>query len=341
MDQPWLRQTKHIHDHSLPQSILGSTMTTTNGTYPWSFITTKYTWFNYDYDKRNISMIIHYHTEYLVQLWLRQTNHIHDHSLPHRTLGSTMTTTNGTYPWSFITAQNTWFNYDYDKRNISMITHYHTEYLVQPWLRQTKLIHDHSLPQSILGSTKTTTNGTYPWSFITTQNTWFNYDYDKRNISMIIHYHTEYFAQLWLRQMKHIHDHSLPHRILRSTITTTNETYPWSFITTQNTSLNYDYDKWNISMIIHQNTWFNYDYDKRTKHIHDHSLPHRILGSTMTTTNERNISMTIHYHTVYLVQLWLRQTNETYPWPFITTQNTWFNYDYHKRNISMIIHYHT
>ena len=339
--QPWLRQTKHIHDHSLPQSILGSTMTTTNGTYPWSFITTKYTWFNYDYDKRNISMIIHYHTEYLVQLWLRQTNHIHDHSLPHRTLGSTMTTTNGTYPWSFITAQNTWFNYDYDKRNISMITHYHTEYLVQPWLRQTKLIHDHSLPQSILGSTKTTTNGTYPWSFITTQNTWFNYDYDKRNISMIIHYHTEYFAQLWLRQMKHIHDHSLPHRILRSTITTTNETYPWSFITTQNTSLNYDYDKWNISMIIHQNTWFNYDYDKRTKHIHDHSLPHRILGSTMTTTNERNISMTIHYHTVYLVQLWLRQTNETYPWPFITTQNTWVNYDYHKRNISMIIHYHT
>jgi hypothetical protein len=29
---------------------------------------------------------------------LRQTEHIHDHSLPHRILGSTMTTTNGTYP---------------------------------------------------------------------------------------------------------------------------------------------------------------------------------------------------------------------------------------------------
>ena len=375
--QLWLRQTEHIHDHSLPHRILGSTMTTTNGTYPWSFITTHNTWFNYDYDKRNISMIIHYHTEYLVQLWLRQTKHIHDHSLPHRILGSTMTTTNGTYPWSFITTQNTWFNYDYDKRNISMIIHYHTEYLVQLWLRQTKHIHDHSLPHIILGSTMTTTNGTYPWSFITTQNTWFNYDYDKRNISMIIHYHTEYLVQLWLRQTKHIHDHSLPHRILGSTMTTTNETYPWSFITTQNTWFNYDYDKRNISMIIHyhtelgstmtttnetwwsfittqntwtttnvtypwsfittQNTWFNYDYDKRnismiihyhteylvqlwlrqTEHIHDHSLPHIILGSTMTTTNE------------------------TYPWSFITTQNTWFNYDYDKRNISMIIHYHT
>jgi hypothetical protein len=250
-------------------------------------------------------------------LRIGQMEHIYDHSLPHRILGSTMTTTNETYPWSLITTQNTSFNYDYDKRNISMITHYHTVYLVQPWLRQTKHIHDHSLPQSILGSTMTTTNEKYPWSFITTQNTWFNHDYDKRNISMIMHYHTDYFAQLWLRQMKNIHDHSLQHRILRSTITTTNETYPWSFITTQNTSLNYDYDKLNISMIIYQNTWFNYDYDKRTKHIHDHSLPHRILGSTMITTNE------------------------TYPWLFITTQNIWFNYDYDKRKISMIIHYRT
>jgi hypothetical protein len=29
-----------------------------------------------------------------------------------------------------------------------------------------------------------------------------------------------------LRQMEHIHDHSLPHRILVSTMTTTNGTYP-------------------------------------------------------------------------------------------------------------------
>jgi hypothetical protein len=174
LDQLWQRQTKHIHDHSLPHSILGSTITTTYGTYPWSFITTQYTWFNHNYDKRNISMIIHYHTEYLVQLWLRQTEHIHDHSLPHSILGSTMTTTNEAYPWSFITTQYTWFNYDYDKRNISMIIHYHPVYLVQLWLRQTKHIHDHSLPHSILGSTMTTTNGTYPWSLITTQYTWFN-----------------------------------------------------------------------------------------------------------------------------------------------------------------------
>jgi hypothetical protein len=187
--QLWLRQTNYIHDNSLPHIILGSNMTTTKGTYPWSFITTQNIWFNHDYDKRNISMIIHYHTEYLVQSWLRQRKHIHDHSLPHRILSSTMTTTNGAYPWSFITKQNTWFTYDYDK-------------------------------------------GTYPWSFITTPNTWFTYDYDKRNISMIIHYHTEYLVQLWLRQTKHIHDHSLPHIILGSTITTTNGTYPWSCITT-------------------------------------------------------------------------------------------------------------
>jgi hypothetical protein len=144
-------------------------MTTTNETYPWSFITTQYTWFNYDYDKRNISMSIHYHTEYLVQPRLRQTEHIHDHSLTHSIRGSTRTTTNGTYPWSFITTQYTWFNYDYDKRNISMIIHYHTVYVVQLWLRQTEHIHDHSLTHSIRGSTRITTNGTYPWSFITTQ----------------------------------------------------------------------------------------------------------------------------------------------------------------------------
>ena len=268
--QLWLRQTNHIHDNSLPHIILGSNMTTTNGTYPWSFITTQNIWFNHDYDKRNISMIIRYHTEYLVQPWLRQTEHIHDPSLPHIILDSTMTTTNGTYPWSFITAKNTLFNYDYDKRSISMIIRYHTEYLVQPWLRQTehihahslshrilgstmntttKHIHDHSLPHIILGSTMTTTNGTYPWSFITTQNTWFTYDYDKRNISMIIHYHTEYLVQLQLRQTEHIHDHSLPQRILGSTMTTTNETYPWSFITTQNTWFNDDYDKRHAGML--------------------------------------------------------------------------------------------
>jgi hypothetical protein len=134
------------------------------------------------------SMIIHYHTEYLVKIWLRQTKHIHDHSLQHSILGSTMTTTNGTYPWSFITTQYTWFNHDYDKWNISMIINYHTVYMVQLGLRQTEHIHDHSLPHSKLGSTMTTTNGTYPWLFITTQNIWFNHDYDKRNISMIIHY---------------------------------------------------------------------------------------------------------------------------------------------------------
>jgi hypothetical protein len=54
----------------------------------------------------------------------------HDHALPHRILGSTMTRTNETYPWSFITTQNTWFNHDYDKGKKSMIIHYHTEYLV-------------------------------------------------------------------------------------------------------------------------------------------------------------------------------------------------------------------
>jgi hypothetical protein len=157
----------------------------------------------YDYDKRDISMIIHYNTVYLVHLWLRQMEHIHDHSLPHRILGSPMTTTNGTYPWSlnqvfcvvmndhgyvplivvmvepsilcgnewswicFLCRNRGWTNYSVC---IYMIIHYHTEYLVQTWLRQKKQIHDHSLPHIILGSTMTTTNETYPWSFITTQN---------------------------------------------------------------------------------------------------------------------------------------------------------------------------
>jgi hypothetical protein len=141
--------------NELSYIILGSTMITTNGTYPWSFNTTQNTWFNYDYYKRNISMIIHYHTKYLVQSYVAlvvvivepsilcgnewswicflcrshgwtkysmwQMKHIHDHSLPHRMLGSNMTTTNKTYPWSFITTQNTWFIYNYDKRNISLI----------------------------------------------------------------------------------------------------------------------------------------------------------------------------------------------------------------------------
>jgi hypothetical protein len=133
--------------------------------------------------------------------------------------------------------QNTWFNHDYDKRNISMIIHYHTEYLSHLWLRQTEHIHDHlnqvfcvvmndhgyvsfvvvMLEPSILcgnewswicsvcrshGWTK------YSVSFITTQNIWFNHDYDKGNI----------------------HDHSLPHIILGSSMTKTNETYPPSIL---------------------------------------------------------------------------------------------------------------
>jgi hypothetical protein len=130
-----------------------------------------------DYDKRNISMIIHYHTEYLVQLWQRQTEHIHDHSLPHRINQVLCLVMNdhgyvsfvvviaepsimSGNEWSWICSvcrshrHNTWFKHDHDKRNISMIIHYHTEYLVQLWLRQTEHIHDHSLPHRILGSTK-------------------------------------------------------------------------------------------------------------------------------------------------------------------------------------------
>jgi hypothetical protein len=82
----------------------------------------------------------HSWTKYSVWLWLRQTKHIHDHSLQHRIFGSTMTTTNETYPWSFITTQNTWFKHDYDKRSISMII---------------------PLPHRILGSTMTRTNGKF------------------------------------------------------------------------------------------------------------------------------------------------------------------------------------
>jgi hypothetical protein len=136
---------------------------------------------------------------------------IHDHSLPHRILVSTMTTTNGTYTWSFITTHNNWFNHDYEKwKYFPLIV-----VIVEPsilcgneWSWICFLCRSHGW--------------TNPWSFIATQNTWFNYDYDKRNISMIIHYHTEYLVQSWLRQTKHIHDHFLPHRILGSTMTTTN-----------------------------------------------------------------------------------------------------------------------
>jgi hypothetical protein len=146
----------------------------------------------------NKSMIIHYHLECLVQLWLRQTEHIHDHSLPHRILGSNMTTTNKTYPmndhgyiscvvvkvepsilcgneWSwicFVCPTHSWTKY----------FHYHTEYLVETWLRQTEHIHDHSLPHRILGSPMITTNETYPWSFITTQNTCRNQVWTKYSV---------------------------------------------------------------------------------------------------------------------------------------------------------------
>jgi hypothetical protein len=116
--------------YSLPHRILGSTMTTTNETYPWSFITTQNTWFKHDYDKQNISIIIHYHTECLVQLWLRQTEHIHDHSCLNQVFCAVMHD-HGYVPfvlvivepsilcgneWSWIcTTQNTWFNHNYDK----------------------------------------------------------------------------------------------------------------------------------------------------------------------------------------------------------------------------------
>jgi hypothetical protein len=122
---------------SLPDIMLGSTMTTTNGTYPWSFITTHNTWFTY------LVMNDHGYVPFAVVMfepsimsgnewsWICSvcrshswTKYYDDHSLQHRILGSTMTTTNETYPWSFITRHNTWFNYDYDKRNISMIIHY-------------------------------------------------------------------------------------------------------------------------------------------------------------------------------------------------------------------------
>jgi hypothetical protein len=132
-----------------------------------------------------------------------------------------MTTTKETYPWSFITTQNSWFKHDYDKWNISMIIHLNQVFcvvmndhgfvsfvvvMVEPsilcgneWSWICFLCRSHGWTKYsvwMLGSTMTTTNGTYPWSFITTQNTWFNYDLDKRNISMIIHYHTEYLVQL-------------------------------------------------------------------------------------------------------------------------------------------------
>jgi hypothetical protein len=167
-------------------------LTTTSEIYPWSFITTQNTWFNLDYDKRNIYMIIHYHTEYLIQPWLPQRKQIHDHSLPHK-----------------ISCLNQAFC-------VVMNDHGYVSFVVVMFEPSILCGNEWSwmcfvcrrLPHRILDSTITTTNETYPWSFITTQNTWFNYDYDKRNISMIIHYHTEYLVQLWLRQTKHIHDHS-------------------------------------------------------------------------------------------------------------------------------------
>jgi hypothetical protein len=129
--------------------------------------------------------------------------HIHDHALPHRILGSPMTTTNGTYPWSFITTQNTWFTYAWlnqvfcvvmnDQRYVSFVV-----VIVEPSIICGNEWSWISLPHRILGSTMITTNGTYPWSFITTQYTWFTYDDDKWNISMIMHYHTEYLVHLWL-----------------------------------------------------------------------------------------------------------------------------------------------
>jgi hypothetical protein len=150
--------------------------------------------------------------------------------------------------WSWM---NTWFKHDYDKWNISMIIHYHTEYLVQPWLRQRKHIHDHyqvfcvvmndhgfvsfvvvMFEPSILCGNE--------WSwicFICRSHVWTKYS---------VWYHKEYLVQLWVGQTEHIHDHSLPHRILGSNMTTTNETYPWSFITTQNTWFKLDYDKYSV-----------------------------------------------------------------------------------------------
>ena len=141
---------------------------------------------------------------------------------------------------------------------------------------------------------------------------------NERNISMTIHYHTEYLVRLWLRQTKHIHDYSLPHRIFDSTMTTTNETYPWPFITTQNTWFNYDYDKWNISMIIHQNTWFNYDYDKRTKHIHDHSLP-SVIDS-------------------FKIHIWKRRFNKCRSTTKKDNYRILLNFDKKKTNQNMCIH---
>jgi hypothetical protein len=162
---------------------------------------------------------------------------------------STMTTTNGTYPWSFITTQNTWFKHDYDKRNISMIIHYHTEYLVQTWLRQMKHIHDHSLND----------HGYVPFVVVIVESSILcGNEWSWICLSMIIHYHTEYLVHLWLRQTKHIHHHSLPNIILDWSMTTTNETYPWSFITTHNTWFIYNYEWSWICFVCRSHSWTNY-----------------------------------------------------------------------------------
>jgi hypothetical protein len=148
---------EHIHDHSLPHKILGSTMSRTNETYPWSFITTLN-----DHGYVSLVVVIVEPSILCGNEWSWICFVCRSHawtkhsvwSLRHIILGSNMTTINAAYPWSF---------------------HYHTEYLVQLWVRQTEHIHDHSLPHKILGSTMSRTNETYPWSFITTKNTWFNY----------------------------------------------------------------------------------------------------------------------------------------------------------------------
>jgi hypothetical protein len=122
-------------------------------------------------DKRNKSMIIHYHTEYLVQLWLRLRKHIHDHSLPHRILGSTLITTNGMNQ-VFCVVMN-------DHGYVSLVV-----VIVEPsilcgnewsWICFVCRSHVWTKQHRILGSNMTRTKETNPWSFITTQNTWFNW----------------------------------------------------------------------------------------------------------------------------------------------------------------------
>jgi hypothetical protein len=120
-------------------------------------------------------------------------------------------------------------------------------------------------------------------------------------MDMIIHYHTEYLVQLWLGQTEHIHDHALPHRILSSNINTTNGTYPnqvFSVVMNDHGFVSFVVvivepsilcgNEWSwICFICRSHVW--------TKYSVWWWIPHRILGSTMTTTKETN------------------------PWSFITT----------------------